>query len=775
MKFKGRNQLILACLLSVLLLFCLDALPTELAIAKQTYATSWSGGDLVIKSPRVISLPAEDVRYSESIKLSTMLIYEDQAKLVHLQLIDDKYPLYGQLQVEGNALSENSIWVDEKLARMLNIQIGDEVGLGDQVWIVSGFSNIQDEQVFDFEAFSPSVYIRLDQADNTGLIKSTSRLNHYLYFKTQDVAGLLASLGDIPADSRVIKPQESLGRVERILSEVFNMLWVIRLVGYVMAGFLMHLAFEFYCRAYAKDTGVLMALGHSRYARIKFLGMPIIYAVSIAVISAVFLLAPITAVFDYLLQSLPLGIQIPWGGVVERTVFVFFFILLALMVVHLSSLVKMPVLQLLKKGPRSINILLMVLSIVGIGVYSVTLSWDIIRVSRNILLGSSSLLLSYLLIFSIVGLIKSLLSKGGTRAYLLLNNLRLYSYEYSFVTLFMTMLLSLGLMMWHVDRQLLPSWQATLPKESANGFFIGIQPNEVAMLKKRYTWFSDATFYPVIKGRLISINDAGSQSYADGVFKDHEVLNRQLNLTALDSLPTGNTIVEGDWGEGISADSGIMQRLGLKLGDQLTFLIYGDELTLPITSIRQVDWQSMRANFYFIFNPNALANYPASYMTSTYLPKDSRSDLLSLARSFPSITYLDVELFISQARGLISGITSSVQSFLVLVTSFGIMAFFLILNRQKEQKSLQLNTMAQLGLGRRKYPVLRDELQLVLVLSICLGIATTFLGILMLDHVFNISLRFDTESLIILLVPIFVCYLFDAMYQLIYRRGDELA
>ena len=773
MKFKGRNQLILACLFSILLLFCLDALPTELAIAKQTYATSWSGGDLVIKSPRVIAKPDISESNSESIKLNTMLIFQDQAKLVHLQLIDSNYPLYGNVQVDGEALAKDTIWIDEKLARMLNIQIGDEIGLGDQAWTVSGFSSVQDEQVFDFEAFSPSVYIRLDQAADTGLIMPTSRLNHYLYFKTNDVEGLLEKLVDIPADSRVIKPKESLGRVERILSEVFNMLWVIRLVGYVMAGFLIHLAFEFYCRVHAKEVGVLMALGHSRYARIKFLCIPILYSILIAITGAVFILSPVTAVFDYLLQSLPLGIDIPWVWVVQRTVFVFIFILGVLMSLHLSSLINMPVLQLLNKGPRSINTLLMLLGLVGIGVYSVTLSWDTIRVIRNILFGSSILFLGYMLIYSIIGIVKALLCKGGTRAYLLLNNLRLYSYEYSFVVLFMTILLSLGLLMWHADRQLLPSWQDTLPKESANGFFIGIQPREVEQLQQNYSWFSGATFYPVIKGRLLSINNDNAQSYAEGAFKDHEVLNRQLNLTALDFLPDGNSIIEGEWGVGVSADSGIMKRLGLKLGDQLTFLIYGDERTFEITSVRQVDWQSMRANFYFIFKPSALSEYPASYMTSTYLPNENRGDLLGLAKDFPSITYLDVELFISQARGLIAGVTSSVQSFLILVSAFSAVAFFLVLNRQREQKVAQLKVMQELGLMRSKYPVLRDELQLILVLSISLGILMTFIGILLLDQLFNITLHLDTDSFVILLIPILICYSFDTMYEFMYRRGDE--
>ena len=86
-------------------------------------------------------------------------------------------------------------------------------------------------------------------------------------------------------------------------------------------------------------------------------------------------------------------------------------------------------------------------------------------------------------------------------------------------------------------------------------------------------------------------------------------------------FPEHNVLVGGLWNDhGVSVEKGIARRLGLALGDQLTFTIYGTDITLPISSVREVDWQSLRANFYFIFPKGTLSAFPLSYMTSFFLP-----------------------------------------------------------------------------------------------------------------------------------------------------------
>jgi len=747
-------QLVYIFTLSILLLLLLDAVPTQLVSLKQTYAKVWSGGDLVVKQPSIHPINIQNQTVSESIKIGTMMLYEDSAYLVHLQLIDQNYPLYGELiSDQPGYIEPGTIWIAEEFSKQHNINIGDQVAIGDQVLNVSGYVQKQDEQVFDFEAFSPSVYMRIDESASLGLITETSRLNYYTYIKTDDP--MLASYlkNNIRADARLIEPEESLGRIDRVLSQVIDFLWVARLIGYMMAGFLIHLALEFYHHDRAKDIGIMMAMGLGRMRRLRYLSMPIMMSAIYAIILGSLCSLPILYVIDRLVSHMPIQIVLPGFELIKRAVGVFIIMVFSLSLIHISSLLGMSVIRLLRKHPRSINYPLMFLISSVIAMYSVVVSWEIITVTRSILMLVMVLMGIYMVLYVLIQTFMRYLQRGNIRSLLLLNGLRLYQYEYTFVVLFTACLLTLGIFIWHTQTQAISSWQATLPEESSNAFLVGIQPDEVELLKRDFLWLND-TFYPVVKGRLTSINNKTNQTYQEGRFIDHEVFNRQINLTMLDDLPENNAIIEGEWGdEGISAEEGIMDRLGLSLGDKLTFLIYDDVVTLPITSIRKVEWQSMRANFYFMFPMNAISQYPASYLTNAFLASNKRGDLTLLQQKYPGVAFLDIAMFIEQAQSLLSQIIYLATSVLVVMAIFGCAAFVQIISRQSGQKKQQSIFMAKLGISPMKYPVIKDELYFIMLLSSCIALTCGVAGIHYINTIITAKWYFDVTSLFMLLVP----------------------
>lgn len=746
-----------ALALSFILIFSLDAIPTQLMASKQQYASVWAGGDLVVKQHKYQEIESlETEKTSMSIKLSTMMLANDQVYLVHLQLIDDQYPLYGALEANTDTpIPEDGVWVDQVFAGQVGLAMGDTVIVGERTLVVSGLTSQQDEQIFDFEAFSPSVFVRYDQAKSLGLISETSRLHHYTYISTDSPGQLSNKLQALlPKDAQVIQPKESLGRVERVITQVAEILGVLRFVGYIMAGFLVHLALEHYCHYYARESGILMALGRSRFQRVTYLVKPIIRSMVEALLIGVCISLLLTGVLDYVLEQLPVRMSYSWLELITRTLMVFLPIFITLVVVHIGSVVSMQAILLLNRKPRSINHFLMFLSCSLVAVYASYVDWRAQDVMLYVILSSVVFLLLYLVVFGVLKLVMSLLQKGGTRSLLLLSGMRLHKYEYTFMVLFISMMISAGLFLWHVQTQTIPTWQDTLPQQSANSFMIGVQPGQVSQLQQEFDWLADTPFYPIVKGRLLSINGVDSASYQGGGYADHESFNRQLNLTMLNELPNSNETIAGEWpSDGISGDQGIMRRLGLELGDTLTFLIFGEEVTLPITSIRAVDWQSMRANFYFIFPPSALEHFPASCLANTYLPDDRRDDLVDLRLGYPNITILDVAVFVAQAQGFISAITYTVGVFIGVLSLFGLMAFLMVLSRQSEQKAEQELAMQRLGLSVKDYPVMRDELSCVL------GIATIFsmtvgAGLVMAVNQFlSVKWQFDWYSYVILIAP----------------------
>ncbi|SUI03686.1 sugar ABC transporter permease [Salmonella enterica subsp. indica] len=148
---------------------------------------------------------------------------------------------------------------------------------------------------------------------------------------------------------------------------------------------------------------------------------------------------------------------------------------------------------------------------------------------------------------------------------------------------------------------LLERWQQQLPPESPNYFLINIASEQVAPLKAFLSEHQviPQTFYPIVRARLTKINGNPTEGQQD------ESLNRELNLTWQDTRPEHNPLVAGHWppkpGE-VSMEEGLAKRLNVRLGDSVTFMGDTQAFSAKVTSLRQVDWESLRPNFFFIFS-----------------------------------------------------------------------------------------------------------------------------------------------------------------------------
>ena len=138
---------------------------------------------------------------------------------------------------------------------------------------------------------------------------------------------------------------------------------------------------------------------------------------------------------------------------------------------------------------------------------------------------------------------------------------------------------------------------------------------------KRYDW------YPMIRGRLVAINGKPVQpdDYADERAK--RLVDREFNLSHSATLPrtTRSAPAAGrpTRRRGLSVEEGLAETLGLKLGDTLRFDIGGTPTEGRITSLRKVDWGSMRVNFFVMFPTATMADVPLSYIAAFRAPDDA--------------------------------------------------------------------------------------------------------------------------------------------------------
>jgi putative ABC transport system permease protein len=195
---------------------------------------------------------------------------------------------------------------------------------------------------------------------------------------------------------------------------------------------------------------------------------------------------------------------------------------------------------------------------------------------------------------------------------------------------------------------LIASWRAATPADAPNRFVINLQPDQAQPFRERlresgvkqYDWF------PMIRGRLVTINGKpiGQDDYTDERAK--RLVEREFNLSHQAELPVHNTVIGGQWradeADALSVEEGLMQTLKLNVGDRLGFDIAGRVIEARITSVRKVDWGSMRVNFFVMFPVARLAeDLPVSFISAFRAPAVSGFDN-ALARDFPNITNIDV-------------------------------------------------------------------------------------------------------------------------------------
>src|SRR5262249_40027474 len=235
-----------------------------------------------------------------------------------------------------------------------------------------------------------------------------------------------------------------------------------------------------------------------------------------------------------------------------------------------------------------------------------------------------------------------------------------------------------------IRADLLDSWKKRLPPDAPNRFLVNIQPEQRQPLAEFFARNGVATpqMFPMIRARLVAINgrQVGAADYSDERAKRQ--IEREFNLTYLTELPKDNAVEEGRWfaagdeGAGaISIEHWIAERLGIKLGDRLEFLVAGKNFSAPVTSVRKLDWGSMRPNFFFIATPRLVVDLPASYVSSFRAPPDPGLTV-RLSQAFPSLTIVDVGAILSQVQSVMDQLIGAVQIVFLFALGAGLLVLY---------------------------------------------------------------------------------------------------
>jgi putative ABC transport system permease protein len=239
-----------------------------------------------------------------------------------------------------------------------------------------------------------------------------------------------------------------------------------------------------------------------------------------------------------------------------------------------------------------------------------------------------------------------------------------------------SMAIMLLLMMLLVRTSLISEWQTQLPADAPNHFMLNISPEEVQAVEQalRLEDIPSEPIFPMIRGRIMAI---GGEALPETDDPSQSRRQRESNFTWADELPLDNEVIAGEWWEPgtdavlVSLEEEYAERMEIEVGDTVEFLVGSEPLVASVASIRRLDWQSMRPNFYLIFPPRALAPYPATFMTSFHLEGSRKLFLNQFIRQFPTVTVIEMDIVIDQIRTIIQQVSAAIELVLYVILAAG--------------------------------------------------------------------------------------------------------
>ena len=674
----------------------------EFMAGDRTLRTARAAPEEWLKKAREMGL-----KVGEQLSFATMTFAGDTPQLASVKAVDDVYPMYGALETSPPGLKPQagSVLLAPRLMALLNLKTGDTIDVGDATLRIAG--EVVQEPDSGFNPFQMAPRLMMNTADvaKTGAVQPGSRVSwRYKFGGTpQQIAAYEKwLLPQLKPDQRWIGLEQDDGALGKSLERSQQFLLLSALLTLLLAVAAVAVAMGHYCRSRYDRVAVLKTLGAGRaQLRKLILGqwamLLLLSLVTGGVMGKLFESVLMVLLKPVLPAALPPASLWPWVWAIGAMGVIS---LLVGMRPWRLLLATQPLRVLRRDAVANVwplKIYLPIITIVVVALLALlmggsTLLWAVL--AGTVVLAA----LCGIVGWGVLKLLKKLTLKNLALR-LAVNRLlrqpwatlsQLAAFSLSFMLLALLLVLR---------GDLLDRWQQQLPPESPNYFLLNIATEQVQPVKEFLAEHQiiPESFYPIVRVRMTAINGKSTEGNPD------EALNRELNLTWQSQKPTHNPILEGSWppkaGE-VSMDEGVAKRLKIKLGDTVTFMGDTQDFSAKVSSLRKVDWESLRPNFYFIFPPGALDNQPQSWLTSFHL-EGKNGVLTQLNREFPTLSLLDIGAILRQVGQVLEQVSRALEVMVVLVTACGVLLLLAQVQVGMRQRHQELVVYRTLGAGKR--------------------------------------------------------------------------
>lgn len=711
--------LLIALVLAVGSISTIGLFADRVRMALQQEASSLLGADLRLASTRPLppayraAVQQRGLHVVETATFLSMVMTTQQNLLAEIQAVEAGYPLRGKILIDDGEKhvaqgipARGTIWADSRLMRRMGLHVGDEVGIGALRLRVAAHVVRDVDQSVGFFSFAPRVLLNVADLPASGLVQEGSRISYRLLVAGDavQVAGLRAwlqerlGLGERLEDVRDARPEirNSLERAEHYLG-------LAALTAVVLAGVALALAARRFIARHLDACAMMRCMGAAQEQVLRIFLYQFLLLGVCAVLLGCLLGYVSQALLVQSIESMRESVLPPPSWMpLWQTAASGMALLLGFAFLPLWQLKSVSALRVIRRelGAPEARTGLMYAS--GAAVLCGLFLWQAgsLKLGLTVLLG----LCGGALLFGLLAwlAVRALAVLPLSRRYALVNMAR-----HGRSNAMQIVALSLGgmalLLLTFVRADLLESWRTRLPPDVPNRFIVNIQPDQRAPLRDFFIRqnLPMPELFPMVRGRLIAINQhtVSGDDYPEP--RTRELVEREFNLSWSGGLPVGNEIVQGTWmAQGTSAlsvEEGIANRLGIHVGDTLTYEVAGNRLSAKVANLRKVQWDSMRVNFFVIATPGMLEGFPASYITSYYLPPDKAAAGDALLKTFSGLLLIDTEAMLAQVRHVMDQIAQAVSAVFLFTLLSGLAVLYAALLATQDERTHQAAILRTLG------------------------------------------------------------------------------
>jgi putative ABC transport system permease protein len=750
--------LVVAVALGVAALSSVSFLADRLNGGLQRDARQLLGGDVVVVSDQVTPVHIMQRAKEEGLQGVTTLSFPTMArgqaqsgthsssKLVALKAVEAGYPLRGELKVasklekvdvaEKTTLipARGEVWLEAGGLEALGLDVGDSVLLGNSRLRISHVLVNEPDRGAGFMNFAPRVLMNSADLEATALIQPASRVT-WRYAVVGADSATKNFLAWAEAESK--KPDVRGVRVESLesgrpemrqtLDRAGKFLNLVAMLAALLSAVAVALAARAFASRHLDDCAMLRVLGLSqRHIAMSYIA-EFVWVGSFASVLGLALGYAVHLVFVALLKGL-VETALPASSVwpVVYGLGTGLTLLLAFGLPPVLQLSSVPALRVMRRDVGELKATTLSVWVLGLTGFAVLL----IAVSRDLKLGlmvvggfAGAVLVFAGMAWLAVYVLRRSVVEGAAPPWLMLATRQISArpvYAMVQVSALAVGLMALALLVL-LRTDLISSWRNATPVNAPNRFVINIQPSQAEPFLQtlRDAGVNKLDWYPMIRARLVAVNDVSvtPDSYTEE--RAQRLVDREFNVSFSADKPEHNTVVSGVWkaeeANGLSIEEGIAKTLKLKLGDTLRFDMAGVLREARITSVRRVDWTSMRANFFVMFPVSRMStgagfDVPTTYIAAFRSPQRVTPVAISeitpnfdnqLINRFPNVTSVDMGATLNQVQSVLGQVVSAVEFLFMFTLAAGLVVLFAAVTATREERSREYAVLRALGASNR--------------------------------------------------------------------------